>query len=72
MLTAGQVRAARALLGIRQSDLAAQSGVAEITVKLFEGGARDARVSTAEKIRSALERAGVEFVEGGVKLKSAA
>jgi len=70
MLTAGQVRAARALLGWRQKDLAVESGVSEISVKNLEREAVDPRGSTLGKIERALEKAGVEFMVGGVKLKS--
>ena len=69
MLLPGQIKAARALLGLRQADLAAQAGVAEITVKALERGAGDPRVSTVEKVQRALEKAGAEFMVGGVKLK---
>ena len=72
MLTSGQVKAARALLGWRQSDLAAMSGVAEISVKNMEREATDPRGSTLRKIETALEKAGCEFMVGGVKLKQPA
>ncbi len=71
MLTSAQVRAARALLGWRQADLAAKSGVAEISIKNMERGATDARGSTLRKIEAALENAGIEFMVGGVRLKAA-
>ena len=70
MLTSGQIRAARALLGLRQVDLAAKAGVAEVTLKAVERGTGDPRLSTLTKIRGALEAAGIEFMVGGVRLKS--
>ena len=70
MLTSGQIRAARALLGLRQVDLASKAGVAEVTLKTVEHGAGDPRLSTLTKIRGALEAAGIEFMVGGVRLKS--
>jgi len=66
MITPAQIRAARALVGWKQSDLAARSGVAEISIKNIERGQTDARQSTIAKIRDAFDDAGVIFLEGGV------
>ncbi len=60
-----QIRAARALLGWKQTDLAAASGVSEISVKNIERSATDARGSTLRKIQEALEAAGVEVIPAG-------
>lgn len=62
-----QLRAARALLGWSQSDLADASGVSLPTIKRVEPGegAIPANLDTASKLRSALERAGVAFVAPG-------
>jgi predicted transcriptional regulator len=59
-----QVKAARALLGWSQSDLALHSKVSEPTVARLESldGDLGGRESTIEKIRSALESGGVEFI----------
>ncbi|MFI4985831.1 MAG: multiprotein-bridging factor 1 family protein [Alphaproteobacteria bacterium] len=65
MITPAQIRAARALLGWKQADLAAASGVSEITVKNIERGATDARGSTLGKIEAAVEAAGAEFISPG-------
>lgn len=65
VMTPGQIRAARALLGWKQTDLAERSGVSEISVKNIERGATDARGSTLAKIQSALETAGVEIIPAG-------
>ena len=70
MPTPSQIRAARALLGLRQVDLAAKAGVAEVTIKSIEHGTGDPRLSTLTKISVALEAAGIEFMVGGVRLKS--
>jgi len=64
MLTSAQIRAGRALLGWKQTDLALRSEVAEITIKKIEGGT-DARGSTLEKLRVAFWNAGVEFLSTG-------
>lgn len=65
MITAGQIRAARALIDWRQQDLAAKSGVSEITVKLIERGRSDPRSSTLARIQRAFEKAGVVFLDPG-------
>jgi len=75
-LTTGQLRAARALLGWNQERLADASGVSLATIKRIEpiDGAPQVRDGTADKLRAALERAGVEFIEengggAGVRLR---
>lgn len=72
-MIAGQLRAARALIGMTQADLAAASGVSLPTIKRIETGA-DAKVSTVDALRTALETAGVEFIPengggAGVRLR---
>jgi transcriptional regulator with XRE-family HTH domain len=64
-LTPAQARAARALLGWSQKDLAAHAGVAEPTVTQFERGNRTPSRAIAWAMRSALEAAGVEFIARG-------
>jgi predicted transcriptional regulator len=65
MITAGQIRAARALIGWTQVDLAKASGVSEISIKNIERGATDPRASTLEAFQRAFEKAGVVFLEPG-------
>jgi predicted transcriptional regulator len=65
MITAGQIRAARALIGWKQTDLAAKSGVSEISIKNIERGVTDPRSSTLGAIQAAFEKAGVVFLEAG-------
>jgi predicted transcriptional regulator len=65
MITAGQIRAARALIGWKQTDLAEASGVAEVSIKKIERGAVDPRASTLEALQRAFEKAGVVFLEPG-------
>ncbi len=62
MISSAQVKAARALVGLTQKQLAEAARVSEISVKNVEGGATDPRVSTLSALRSALERAGVVFL----------
>ena len=77
MLSAEQIRAARALLRWDQSHLSERSGVSVETIKRLEkmdGPLTSTRVSTLTAIQRALESAGVIFVaengEGsGVRLK---
>src|SRR5690349_6432110 len=64
-LVPAQIRAARALLAWSQQDLAKQDKVATSTVAEFERGQRTPVANNAEAIRSALEGAGITFLEGG-------
>lgn len=59
-----QVKAARALLGWSQAELARQSGVSLPTMKRLESkdGELGGRAETATKIVAALESAGIEFI----------
>jgi transcriptional regulator with XRE-family HTH domain len=52
---------ARAALNWTTSDLAKAAGIGINTVNRFEGGA-DTRLSSVEKLRRALERAGITFI----------
>jgi transcriptional regulator with XRE-family HTH domain len=65
LITTGQVKAARALLGWSQADLASRSGVSEPTIARLEAlkGELGGREGTAGKIRTALETAGVDFID---------
>lgn len=61
-----QLRAARALLGWNQQELANQAKVASSTVADFERGKRTPVENNLEALREALERGGVSFLPGGV------
>ena len=67
MLTSDQLRAARALVKWSRDDLAEQSGVAAVTIKGFELLGADSKISTLNKLRRALEAAGVEFIDDQAK-----
>ena len=72
-MTPTQCRMARAALDWSTTDLARTAEVGPATVNRFETG-RDARISTVEKLRSALEAAGVVFIPengggAGVRLR---
>jgi transcriptional regulator with XRE-family HTH domain len=64
MITAAQMRAARALLGIDQRQLAEQSGVSLPTIQRMEASDGNVRgvVETLTKVVEALDRAGVELI----------
>lgn len=65
MITPAQIRAARALIGWKQSDLASASGVSEISIKNIERGATDPRGSTLSALQDAFRTAGVVFLDPG-------
>ena len=65
MITRAQIRAARALIGWTQTDLAQASGISQVAIKNFERGATDPRASTLTSIQDALDEAGVIFLEPG-------
>jgi predicted transcriptional regulator len=71
-----QIKAARALIGWSQDDLAEHSGVSTPTIKRLESadGEIGGRAETGEALVSALVRAGVEFIAengggAGVRMK---
>jgi transcriptional regulator with XRE-family HTH domain len=61
-ISSGQCRAARALLGLQQAELAVAARVARKTLADFEGGKSAPQPRTLIAIRTALETAGVEFI----------
>jgi transcriptional regulator with XRE-family HTH domain len=67
MITARQIRAARALLGWTQQQLADAAIVSFGAVTRLERGEVDPRVSTMTAIQGALVKAGVEFLPAGDK-----
>lgn len=71
-----QIKAARALLGWSQEELAAEAQISIPTVKRLEArdGPLGGRSETGDKIRKALQVAGVEFIDengggAGVRLR---
>lgn len=67
-INASQCRAARGLVNMTQDRLAELSRVSKRTISHFEGEERQPVPSTLSSIQRALEAAGVEFIEGGVRL----
>lgn len=75
MITPRLSRAARALLGWNQGDLADHSGIAISTIRRFEGGNESAFDSTLKLLTETFEKAGIEFIPGngggpGVRLRT--
>ncbi len=64
MITSGQIKAARALLGITTTKLAEMSGVAFTTIIRIESsdGIPAGQVKTLNAVQKALEEAGIEFI----------
>lgn len=62
MITARQIRAARALLGWSQQFLADQAIVSVNAVIRLERGKVDSRLSTLTAVQRALSKGGVEFI----------
>lgn len=64
MITAAQMRAARALLGIDQRQLAEMAGVSVPTVQRMEASEGNVRgvIETLTRIVEALDRAGIELI----------
>jgi transcriptional regulator with XRE-family HTH domain len=75
MVTPGQCRAARGLLGWNQQELARNARVGIVTVHQLETGVSQPRRATLDVIRRAFELAGVEFIDengggAGVRLRN--
>lgn len=69
MITAAQMRAARALLGIDQQTLADLSGVSLPTIQRMEASQGNVRgvIDTLIKVVDALNAAGIELIGDNVK-----
>ena len=62
MITRHQCKAARALVEMKQVDLAEAAGLSKQTLVDFERGARTPHRNHLAAIQAALEAAGVEFI----------
>ncbi|MGO4712274.1 helix-turn-helix domain-containing protein [Bradyrhizobium sp. 2TAF24] len=64
MITSAQMRAARALLGVDQRQLAEMAGVSLPTIQRMEASEGTVRgvIDTLTKVVEALDRAGVELI----------
>lgn len=63
MLTPAQVRGARAMLEMKQEDLAKEAGTQRSVLAAFEGGQSTPREATLARIQAVLEGRGVAFLE---------
>jgi len=72
MITSAQLRAARALVGMDQKDLAAASGLSLPTIQRMEAseGVIRGNVDSLMKLIAALEAAGVELINEGAVSES--
>ena len=73
-LTAAQCRAARALLGVTQPELAKNANLGLSTLVDLERSRRNVSVEAKQAIKTTLERLGVEFIPSngggeGVRLR---
>jgi hypothetical protein len=71
-VTPAQCRAARALIGMSNDELHGSSVVPRVIIEAFEAGGAKLRQADLDAIQHALERAGVEFIDGdgpGVRLR---
>ena len=62
MVTARQIRAARALLGWSQQELADKAIVSLNALARLEQGTVDSRISTVNAVQKALSKAGIIFL----------
>jgi transcriptional regulator with XRE-family HTH domain len=67
MPTIEQIRAARALLGWNQHDLADKAGLSQTGIARIENGTNNPNSKTLEKIETAFDKADIEFIDGGVR-----
>ena len=63
MFTPHQLRAARALLDWTQEDLSREASVAVMVIKKFERDQSDPRLSSMRKLKDALEKEGIVFLD---------
>ncbi len=64
MITSGQIKAARGILGWTARDLAAKSGIGFSTMIRLEAseGVPSSNVKTLDAIQRALEESGIQFI----------
>ena len=69
LITPAQIRAARALLRLNQATLAHDAGISVVTLRRLEAddGLGKVASATVDEVRKALEKAGAEFIDRGVR-----
>ncbi len=70
MITIEQIKAARALLGWSQSKLADHASLSQTGIARIENGTNQPNTKTLEKIQTAFDDNGIEFIENGVKKRT--
>ena len=77
MITSAQIKAARALLGIKVANLAELAGVGFTTIIRLESadGVPNGNIKTFDAVQKAFDKAGIEFIGSpedgaGVRFKS--
>ena len=71
IISAAQVKAARALLGWSQDQLALEANVSVTTIRNLESGEMSLRNTTMNIIRHVMEKSGIEFTDGeGVRRRN--
>lgn len=63
MITPEQIRGARAMLGLTQAELAKLAGLSTTGLNNIEKGSADPKVSSLRAIQTALEKAGIQFID---------
>jgi transcriptional regulator with XRE-family HTH domain len=69
MITIQQIKGARGILDWTQDELAAAAKISRPALNNLERGLTSPQAETLRRIRKALERAGIEFIAGGCRLK---
>jgi len=69
MITISQIKGSRGILGWTQDQLAAAARMSRPALNNLERGLTSPHAETLQRIQKALERAGVEFITGGCRLK---
>ena len=75
MIIPAQIKAARALLGVTQAQLAEMAGISKTALVNIEAGSSDPKSSTLDRIQTALENLGAVFIPkngggAGVRMKA--
>jgi hypothetical protein len=68
-MTPAQCRAARALINMTINELAAKAVVPTTTVWDYEADIAAPHQANLKAVQTGLEHAGVEFIEGGVRVR---
>jgi transcriptional regulator with XRE-family HTH domain len=69
LITPDQIRAARALLRLDQEELAKRAHISTVTLRRLESvhGLSEVAPTTVDEVQRALEAAGAEFIDRGVR-----